>query len=100
MKSFASFMKRIPSVRRLPKDVALVESINSLKETMVAEFAAVRSEFAAVRSEIAAVRSEVAAESAGLKKVILTVKTELGGLISNIAKSNEEEVGAAVCDYL
>ena len=144
MKSIASFMKWIPSVRRFPEDVSLVESINSVKETLVAlatesrkntieiqskltsesvasgvEFAAIRAEIAAVRSESAAiraelfdqaqittaissklsseftaVRSELAAESAGLKKVILTAQTELGGLIRNIVKSNEDEVGA------
>ena len=54
------------------------------------------SEFAAIRSKLTSHRAESFKETKGVKEVILGVQTELSGLIRNIAKSNEDEVGAAV----
>ena len=95
---FGSLKRFTPSVRRFSEEnrdvvVALVQSIDSLKETIKSEL---KAESGALRSEFTA--QFKAQDKRSEDKHLQTMKMikDLCGAVSNIARSTEDEVGAAV----
>ena len=112
LKSMASFMKWIPSVRRFPEDVALVESINSVKERMVALttesrantkiMAAISSKltsgFAAIRGDLfeqtqitAAISSKLTSQSAAIQSELTSQSTAIRSELTTQFAANRAE---------
>ena len=101
LKSMASFMKWIPSVRRFPEDVALVESINSVKERMVAlttESRANTKIMAAIQSNLfeqtqitAAISSKLTSQSAAIQSELTSQSTAIRSELTTQFAANRAE---------